>query len=730
MNLFSVVSLLVSSFCFLQAIFIFYAANNSLQRIWGVFNVSVAFWAAGLLLVSISKSPAEAFIFWKVTYVAGLSVTTSFYHLAYRFCNLKRRGKICGVNILAISLALIVTSKYFIYEVKILFDGVFYNVATPAYTFFIVSVLSIVLMAFIEIAQFNKITSGIKKIQARYFIYGFGLGWVGGITTFLPSWGIMIYPNWHFSICLYILLMTYAIFKFQIMDVKILATRLGIFFLIYSLVLGIPFGLEAWSRKWLIERFGFIGGWIPMLTLLGFATMGPFLYFYFQRKAEERIFQEEIRAKNLLMQASHGMNNIYNLEHLVNLIIDVVVKILRLTSAEVFLFDKESNQYQKGTTALKVDAPPPLYLEAECEMIAYLKNKKSPIVYEEMSMYVNPEDNNKKYSQILSQMEGISASVVVPLIINDSMLGFLVLGDRKTREMFSKDLLNALAVLGNQAALAIENCYYLENESKRMQQEGLRERMQSLDNMASSMAHEIDNPMHGVRTSLAFIKNFIMKDPRFLIPEELSEDMQDAIKRIENCAQRVSAMIKAILDYSRLGTGQLMPIKIDEAVKGFLELINPQLKKEKAEFALDVEENLPAIFADRIQLEEILMNFVRNALHAVKLETPKVVDLKIFKKDQDTIRIECRDNGYGIKKEILKDIFLSSMTTKGSSEGTGLGLYRVRKIIDLFKGKVWAESEGKGQGATFIVELPICKGNMENFLKNDINNKQKENGGE
>ena len=249
MNLFSITSLLVSSFCILQAIFIFRTANNSVQRMWGIFNVSVALWSGGLFWVSISKSPSEAFFAWKATYLAGLSVTISFYHLAYRFCNLNKRKRLLAVNILAIVLALTVVSKYFIYEIKILFTDVLYNVATPAYTFFILTVLLVVLMSFLEIVKFSKITSGVKRIQALYFIYGFSLGWAGGITTFLPSWGILIYPTWHFSICLYILLMTYAIFKYQIMDIKILVSRLGIFVFVYSLVLGIPFGLEFWGKS-------------------------------------------------------------------------------------------------------------------------------------------------------------------------------------------------------------------------------------------------------------------------------------------------------------------------------------------------------------------------------------------------------------------------------------------------------------------------------------------------
>lgn len=56
---------------------------------------------------------------------------------------------------------------------------------------------------------------------------------------------------------------------------------------------------------------------------------------------------------------------------------------------------------------------------------------------------------------------------------------------------------------------------------------------------------------------------------------------------------------------------------------------------------------------------------------------------------------------------MLKDIFLASVTTKGSVEGTGLGLYRIRKIVDKWKGDIWVESEGKNKGATFIVEFPI-----------------------
>ena len=106
------------------------------------------------------------------------------------------------------------------------------------------------------------------------------------------------------------------------------------------------------------------------------------------------------------------------------------------------------------------------------------------------------------------------------------------------------------------------------------------------------------------------------------------------------------------------------------------------------------------------------MNFILNALHAVRQNQgrPKAVKLKVFLDNENgMVRMEVMDNGYGIPSRLIEDIFLPSVTTK-SSEGTGLGLYRIRKIVDGYKGKVWAESEGKDKGAKFIVELPVFKG--------------------
>lgn len=104
------------------------------------------------------------------------------------------------------------------------------------------------------------------------------------------------------------------------------------------------------------------------------------------------------------------------------------------------------------------------------------------------------------------------------------------------------------------------------------------------------------------------------------------------------------------------------------------------------------------------------MNLVENAYHAViHNEGQKNVSLRIYKKDDRFVRIETQDNGYGITPRIKSQLFQVPTTTKGSSEGTGLGLYRIRQICEILKGTYGAESGGRGQGALFYVELPIHK---------------------
>jgi len=94
-----------------------------------------------------------------------------------------------------------------------------------------------------------------------------------------------------------------------------------------------------------------------------------------------------------------------------------------------------------------------------------------------------------------------------------------------------------------------------------------------------------------------------------------------------------------------------------------------------------------------------------HALHSVE-RGRREITITICRNKPATVLIEFRDNGCGIEKDMLENIFLDFVTTKPSTEGLGMGLSRVRKIVAMHKGRVWAQSQGEAQGATFFVEFP------------------------
>jgi signal transduction histidine kinase len=713
MSIYSIPVFLGAVFSFLAGCYILRANYKSQKNIsFSIFCFSLFVWLFGYVVAYSAKNQSLGLLACRIACTGAMFTAPAFYHFAVLYTEKKVERKyvlfayLTMLSIVPFSMS----SRLFLQGVYEYYWG-YYSRAGLLHPIYLVIFFGIFLRGFyILYIRRKHVNAPLQRTQMNYIFVAYFIALLGAID-YIPKYGVEIFPFGFLFEIIFIIIVAYAIVKYHLLDINIALTRVGMFIAVYAIVLGVPF--------WFGLKFLGRGLWlVPTGICAALATAGSFIYLFLQKKIEMRMLQEEHRMYELLLQASYGMNTIHDLNQLLDMIVEVVKGILRVDKVEVYLLNKERNNYYLA--APKKENNNKTFVRGDDALVETLKRTRFPVVYEKIKM-MDEESTKSDFMKMALLLEKISSSVVIPIIIDNSMLGFLSLGDRKSKEMFSKELLNTLTVLGNQAALAIENCHYLELESQRMQEEGLRERMESLDNMASSMAHEIDNPMHGVLTSLAFIKDFVMKDPRFSVPEPLKNDLEDGIHRIENCSERVSNMIKAILDYSRLGTGQLLPVKIQDAVDGFRELVRSRLKKENVSFQLEVEDDLPLVLGDKIQLEEILVNFVRNSLHAVKLEEEKKIALRIFKRDAGTIRIECADNGYGIEKEILSDIFLSSMTTKGSSEGTGLGLYRVRKIVDLFNGRVWAESEGKGRGATFIVELPALEGNMEELLKENMN---------
>ena len=122
----------------------------------------------------------------------------------------------------------------------------------------------------------------------------------GGTFCFLPVFGIDIYPYGNLTVPLYPTIFTYAIFKYRLMDIKLVVTNISIFTLVYSLVLGIPFAIAFGWQEFLMTYFGDKWWIIPLITSTVLATIGPFIYLYLQRKAEDKLLEEQRQYQSTL----------------------------------------------------------------------------------------------------------------------------------------------------------------------------------------------------------------------------------------------------------------------------------------------------------------------------------------------------------------------------------------------------------------------------------------------
>lgn len=223
-------------------------------------------------------------------------------------------------------------------------------------------------------------------------------------------------------------------------------------------------------------------------------------------------------------------------------------------------------------------------------------------------------------------------------------------------------------------------------------------RLASLGEMASTLAHEINQPLMAMASFASAARIYCEQNKPALLVENL-----DAIK---DQALRARGIIDRIRMTARQQTPGLQPCNLQEVVANVLALMRFDLRQRKARVVTHYAEHLPSVHADRVLLEQVVMNLVVNGLQAMQA-TPvqrRVVDIRVgFDATQAFIRVA--DNGTGIAPEIAGQLFQAFFTTK--PDGLGLGLKICRTILEGHGGRLECENNPQG-GAVFTVYLPIA----------------------
>jgi len=220
-------------------------------------------------------------------------------------------------------------------------------------------------------------------------------------------------------------------------------------------------------------------------------------------------------------------------------------------------------------------------------------------------------------------------------------------------------------------------------------------RLASVGEMASGIAHEINNPL----TSVVGFSELLME-------KDLPEDLRKEVGIIHDGSNRVANIVKGLLTFARQQKPERTYTDINEIIESTLTLKKYSLVTSNIGVSTSLDAELPWTMADRGQLQQVFVNIIVNAETEMKQAHGR--GKLIIKTEQidNTIRISFKDDGPGIAKENIGKVFDPFFTTREVGEGTGLGLSLSHGIITEHNGRIYAESE-TGRGAIFIIELPV-----------------------
>ena len=225
-------------------------------------------------------------------------------------------------------------------------------------------------------------------------------------------------------------------------------------------------------------------------------------------------------------------------------------------------------------------------------------------------------------------------------------------------------------------------------------------KLAALGEMSAAVSHELNQPLAAMKTYLA--------GARLLIRRNRPEEALSSFGRIDDLIERMGAITRQLKSYARKGGESLAPVNLGDALASSLSMMEPQLRRRHVRITRILPDDPVYVMGDRVRIEQVMINLLRNALDATKSVPDPELDVILAAGETATLTV--RDNGDGIKD--LDALFEPFYTTKQPGDGVGLGLAISSGIVSDLGGRLTARN-GQHGGAVFEMQLPILEDGIE-----------------
>lgn len=294
----------------------------------------------------------------------------------------------------------------------------------------------------------------------------------------------------------------------------------------------------------------------------------------------------------------------------------------------------------------------------------------------------------------------VKSSFSVPIMTHEKVIGVITLENLEREYAFAEADMRPILTIASNLAVAIEKTRLQESIKQEMeiQEKLIRElemKNEELERFTYTASHDLKSPLITIRGFLGYLA----QDAREGNHERLNADIQ----RISDATEKMHRLLSELLELSKVGrvTNEKQEAAFDLLAAEALKRVEGQIRARQVKVWLG--SGFPNVYVDRERIIEVIQNLVDNAVKFMGTQPEPVIEIDFLMEDEHPI-FYVRDNGMGIKKEFSKRIFGLFDKLNPDTEGTGVGLALVKRIVEVHGGNIWVESE-EGSGSTFYFTL-------------------------
>ena len=564
--------------------------------------------------------------------------------------------------------------------------------------------------------------ASIQRNKLKYILLGFGiLGLLNGLGV-LPILGYAFYPPGTFS---FIPLIVFAVglFRYDLLDLGFIIQK-GLFYTILTLVLTCLYAGVVIIFNQILHTNLFAEGFYvtAFFFLLVVIVFGP-LQSRLQAVMMHYFHRETSALKKGMTDVSRQLSTALDDTKIAHILLRALVEDLNVSHATLYLRDVSNAGFRRlKSQSLIPQTFPQSYIPDGGPLMTLLRQNKGPL--DQKKIGDTSDTNNQR--QYKYDMEKLWASVVFPMRMKNSLIGFLVLGEKTSRNLINREERDLIMTLVNQAALAMDNARAYSrlgklnkslelrvhkrtralekalDQIKQSQEHLIRsESLAAIGQLVAGVAHELNNPISAAM-SLMQSTQAELESGTLSISESIRGDMAYVIKALG----RMKQIVSSLLCLSHQTDSYTEPVDVNAVVQDALRILDGQIKNLDIQVASDYQWPLPTIQGNFAHLGQVAINIIQNACQSMSNQAGTVSLSTRYCSAAQEVVFACQDEGPGINPNIRQDIFKPFFTTKPVGKGTGLGLYISHEIVRKHHGKI-CQQNGPDGGSLFEVVLPV-----------------------